>query len=427
MSTRLRTFGIFLWLLITATAFAQTIVPEKCGLSPERLKVMDEAMNGYVKRKEIAGGVLLIARKGQIGHLKAFGLRDVETGDAMKPDALFRIASLTKAITIVATMTLFEDGHFNLDDPLSKFIPEFKDMNVLVQDTGKNATYHLEKAKSPITIRHLLNHSSGLTYDAFAPKYLHEMYTENKIYAGLGPTAGTIGEMVKRLARLPLADHPGERWRYGVNMEVLSYLIELWSGKPFDVYLRERLFIPLNMTDTYFYLPKEKVARLATMYGANEAGQIEKIKGVTKLGQITYSDYAEESRTTTYFAGGGGLVSSANDYYKFLQMLLNNGTSDGKRILGRKTVELITSEQTANMFSWWAGYGSGFGFWISRGPAATGRPGTQGAYGWLGIFNLHYIVDPGEDLIAILMTQTLPNKSDIEDKFKNLTYTVLAD
>ena len=423
---------IFLIVLIVGNSIStigQTIslvAPEKCGLSSDRLKTIDRVLNKYVTQKEVAGGVALIARKGQVGYLKSFGMKDIETNQPMTNDAIFRIASMTKAITNVAVMILYEEGYFLLDDPISKFIPEFSEMQVMAIDTAKK-TYKLEKARELITIRHLLNHTSGLTYDFLGQEYIHDIYVENNIYSGLGVTTGTIEEMVKRLAKLPLVNHPGEKFQYGLNMDVLGYLIEKISGKPFDKFLSERIFVPLRMTDTYFYPPNEKLNRLATLYGVDASGQLEKINGEVKSGPIIYSDHSTHASNKTYFSGGAGLVSTATDYFKFLQMLLNGGVYNNKRILARKTVELMTTEQTGDMFNYWKGFGFGFGFAISRGPESTGNPSSKGAYSWLGIFNTDFFVDPSEDLVVILLTQTLPNKSDIDVKFKNLAYQAITN
>jgi CubicO group peptidase (beta-lactamase class C family) len=415
---------------IALSAIGQTtpllVSPEKSGLSAARLKTIDRVLNEYVTRKEVAGGVALIARKGQIGYLKSFGKKDTEANQPMTNDAIFRIASMTKAITNVAVMMLFEEGYFALDDPISKFIPEFSEMQVMVTDP-ETRTYKLEKAKKPITIRHLLNHTSGLTYDIFGQAHIYDMYVQNNIYNGLGVTTGTIGEMAKRLAKLPLTSQPGDKWQYGMNMDVLGYLIEKISGQSFDAFLNEKIFVPLGMTDTYFYLPAEKLNRLATLYGLDASGQLAKIKGEAKVGPVPYSDYTVHANNKTYFSGGAGLVSTATDYFKFLQMLLNDGSYNNKRILGRKTVELMTTEQTGDKFNWTKGYGFGFGFAVSRGPENTGNPGSKGVYTWSGIFDTHFEVDPSEDLVIILLTQTFPNNSDIEVKFKNLAYQALGN
>ena len=417
----------FLSIGIALSAIGQSISvvkPEESGLSLHRLESIDRILNEYVDQEEVAGGVALIARKGQIGYLKAFGMKDIESKQQMKTDDIFRIASMTKAITVAGIMMLFEDGYFTLDDPLSKFIPEFSEMQVMVEDTA-NKSYTLEKAKSQITIRHLLTHTSGLTYDFFSQPYISEIYTQNNIYNGLGKSEGTIGDMVKRLAKLPLMNHPGEGWQYGMNMDVLGYLIEIISGQTFDEYLRDKIFEPLQMNNTYFYLPKKKKDRIATLYGFNSLGRLIKLEGTSDNGYHSDIDVHESNKS--YFSGGAGLVSTAEDYYKFLQMLLNNGFYNNKKLLSRNTIELMTSEQTGDNFEWWKGHGFGFGFAISRGPMFTGNPGSEGTYSWVGYFATNYWVDPKEELIGIFLTQLNPRKNDMDVKFKNLMYQAIDE
>jgi CubicO group peptidase (beta-lactamase class C family) len=412
---------------IALSAIGQSISvvkPEESGLSLDRLESIDRVLNEYVDQGEVAGGVALIARKGQIGYLKAFGMKDIDSKDPMKTDDLFRIASMTKAITVAGVMMLFEGGYFTLDDPLSKFIPEFSEMQVMVEDTA-NKSYTLEKAKSQITIRHLLTHTSGLTYDFFSQPYISEIYTQNNIYNGLGKSDGTIGDMVKRLAKLPLMNHPGEGWQYGMNMDVLGYLIEIISGQTFDAYLRDKIFEPLQMNNTHFYLPKKKKDRIATLYGINSLGRLIKLEGIFDNGYHSDVDVHESNKS--YFSGGAGLVSTAEDYYKFLQMILNYGFYKDKKLLSRKTIELMTSEQTGDNFNWFKGYGFGFGLAISRGPMFTGNPGSEGTYSWAGYFASFFWVDPQEELIGILLTQLNPNKNDMNVKFKNLMYQAIDE
>jgi CubicO group peptidase (beta-lactamase class C family) len=412
---------------IALSAIGQSISvvkPEESGLSLDRLESIDRVLNEYVDQGEVAGGVALIARKGQIGYFKAFGMKDIDSKDPMKTDDLFRIASMTKAITVAGVMMLFEGGYFTLDDPLSKFIPEFSEMQVMVEDTA-NKSYTLEKAKSQITIRHLLTHTSGLTYDFFSQPYISEIYTQNNIYNGLGKSDGTIGDMVKRLAKLPLMNHPGEGWQYGMNMDVLGYLIEIISGQTFDAYLRDKIFEPLQMNNTHFYLPKKKKDRIATLYGINSLGRLIKLEGIFDNGYHSDVDVHESNKS--YFSGGAGLVSTAEDYYKFLQMILNYGFYKDKKLLSRKTIELMTSEQTGDNFNWFKGYGFGFGLAISRGPMFTGNPGSEGTYSWAGYFASFFWVDPQEELIGILLTQLNPNKNDMNVKFKNLMYQAIDE
>jgi len=400
------------------------VKPEESGLSLERLETIDRILNEYVDQGEVAGGVALIALKGKVGYLKAFGMKDIDSKQSMKTDDIFRIASMTKAITVAGVMMLFEEGYFTLDDPLSKFIPEFSEMQVMIEETA-NKSYTLEKAKSQITIRHLLTHTSGLTYDFFSQPHISEIYTQNNVYNGLGVSEGTIGDMIKRLAKLPLMNHPGEGWQYGMNMDVLGYLIEIISGQTLDEYLRDKIFEPLQMNNTYFYLPKQKKDRIATLYGINSLGRLTKLEGISDNGY--HSDIDVHESNQSYFSGGAGLVSTAEDYYKFLQMLLNNGSYKDKKLLSRKTIELMTSEQTGDNFKGFKGHGFGFGFAISRGPMYTGRLGSEGTYSWLGYFASFYWVDPQEELIGILLTQLNPNKNEMKVKFKNLMYQAIDE
>lgn len=425
MKNVIKILVIVLSIGIALSAIGQSLVAsEESGLSLEKLQTIDRILNEYVNQEEVAGGVALIARKGKIGYLRAFGMKDINSKQPMKTDDIFRIASMTKAITVAGVMILFEDGYFTLDDPVSKYIPEFSNMQVMIEDTA-NKSYVLEKARSQITIRHLLNHTSGLTYAFFEQPYISDIYIENEIYNGLGESEGSIEDMIKRLAKLPLVHHPGEKWQYGLNMDVLGYLIEVVSGQTFDKFLTDRLFVPLEMNDTYFYLPQEKVKRLASLYGIDSLGQLRKLKGLDQTGFFT--DYTMHETNKNYFAGGGGLASTAEDYYKFLQMLLSNGKFKDKQLIGRKTVELMTSEQTGDKFKWFKGHGFGSGFAISRSPQFTGNPGSEGTYSWIGYFATFYWVDPQEELIGILMTQLNPNKNDMNVKFKNLMYQAIDD
>ncbi|MCK5369204.1 MAG: beta-lactamase family protein [Cyclobacteriaceae bacterium] len=388
--------------------------PEKGGFETEKLIILDSILKSYVTEKKIAGGVALIARKGEISYLKSFGMKDVELNIPMTDDAIFRIASMTKAVTTIGVMMLFEEGHFKLDDPISKFIPEFSNMSVLGG----------EKVKQEITIRHLLTHTSGLSIAFMGPQEIYDLYTKNNIYGGFGKTTGTIGEMVKRLAKLPLVHQPGEKFQYGTSADVLGYMIEIISGNTLADFFKERIFDPLSMSDTYFYLPKNKESRLAALYGMNEQGQLQKIVGEAKSGFLNYSDYDTYASNKYYYSGGGGLLSTVSDYYKLLQMLLNNGIFNDIQILSRETVEMMTSNQTDDLFNEKGGFG--FGFAISKGSSETGKR-SKGSYSWLGLFRTHFWVDPKQELIGILLTQTNPNKSDIHKKFNNLVYQSIAD
>jgi len=411
-------FTILLVSLVTLT-HGQTLEardPETIGLSPERLNVIDQVITGYIDRNEIPGVVALIARKGEIGYLKSFGMRDIENNQAMTNDAIFRIASMTKAITTVGIMILYEQGLFKLDDPISHYLPEFQNMKTMAGDS----------IKQEITFRHLLNHTSGLSYAFMGPQQTFDLYTQNRIYNGLGKTEGTIGENVKRLTALPLMFQPGEKFQYGLSADVLGYLIEIISGLPLDEFFNLNIFLPLEMSDTYFYLPTEKENRLAILHSYSE-NQLKRTIGEAKSGLLKYSDYSTYASNRKYFSGGGGLLSTASDYYNFLTMIFNYGNFKNQQIISRKTVELMTSNQTGDLFSFEKGAGFGFGFAISNGPSETGMIESAGTYSWSGIFTSHFWVDPEEQFVGIILTQTQPLNWDFVRKFKTLAYQAIND
>lgn len=410
-----------------------TASPEEVGLSSERLDRLTSVMQGYVKEDRVAGGVGIILRRGKVAYHRSFGLADREASDPMETGNIFRIASMSKAITSVAVMMLFEEGHFMLDDPVSRYIPAFdRDMKVLVPNDGGEGNgekpYRLEPAKRPITIRHLLNHTSGITYGFFGQEHISEIYTQAGISDGLIQTEGTIGGMVDNLAKQPLMNHPGEEWQYGLSTDVLGRLVEVVSGLPLDRFFRERIFEPLQMNDTYFFLPEEKVPRLAAVYTPDVNGSIERLStDSVKMGDAVFSTTYHYKGPRTYYSGGAGLVSSASDYARFLQMLLNGGIFEGARILGPKTVQLMTSNQIGELN---LGEGVKFtlGFALDLGPGRSGNIGSGGIYSWGGFFNTTFWVDPKEELVAILMTQLYPNNDvDILNKFRVMTYQAVID
>ena len=424
-----RLFVIFCFL--SNFVFAQELAfesPENLGFSSGRIDRIENVMNDLISEGAISGAVTLVARHDKIGYLKAFGTKGAETSEKMAIDQIFRIASMSKAITTVGAMTLLEEGYFMLDDPISKYIPEFAEMKVLVRnEPDKKEPYHLVDAKSPITIRHLLTQTSGITYKFFGQPYFYELYKENNISDGLIQTDGNIGDMVKRLSKLPLRNQPGEKFTYGLNIDVLGYLIEVISGMPLDQYLKKAIFDPLNMNDTYFFLPDDKVNRLAALNKINDQGNLREVNGEIVNGTNNYSSDYQYNSPKTYFSGGAGLVSTAGDYYKLLQMLLNDGQLDGRRILGKKTIELMTTAQDDINYYWGKGEGFGFGFSISQGPGYTGTIESKGTYGWTGYFSTFFWIDPQEDLIGIIMTQTRPYNASIERKFKNAVYQAIVE
>lgn len=412
--------------------FAQELViesPKNLGFSTDRIDRIENVMNGMIDKGVISGAVTLVARNQKVGYLKAFGTKGADSSEKMTTEHIFRIASMSKAITTVGAMMLYEKGAFMLDDPVSQYIPEFKEMKVMVlHEEGAKEPFHLVEASSPITIRHLLTQTSGITYTFFGQPHISTMYKENDISDGLTQTEESIGTMVKRLAKLPLMHQPGAQFTYGLNSDVLGYLIEVISATPLDQYLKEQLFEPLDMHDTYFFLPDNKVNRLASLNRRNEKGTLEEVNGKIVNGTENYSSDYHYNSSKSHFSGGAGLVSTASDYYRFLQMLLNKGQYNENRILGKKTIELMTTAQAAINYYWAKGEGFGFGFAVSQGPGFTGKPESQGTYGWSGYFNTFFWVDPEEELIGIIMTQTVPyNPAIIERKFRNVVYQAIMD
>jgi CubicO group peptidase (beta-lactamase class C family) len=373
-----------------------TARPETAGMSKERLDRIGPVMEKYINEGKMPGMVTLILRHGKVVYNEAFGMMDLEAGKKMTKESMFRVASMSKAITSTAVMMLYEQGYFLLEDPVSKYIPEFKNPKVLVKIPGTDST-RLVPAKSEITIRELLNHTSGITYGEGIQK---EIYRKNGMTVGLTPTQGTIGEMIRNLAKLPLISQPGEEFHYGMSIDVLGYLVEVVSKMPFDEFLKKNIFEPLKMDDTYFNVPPGKLPRLAILYKTSPDGKLVRSEG--------YVDY---SKAQKYFSGGAGLVSTASDYARFAQMLLNNGQLEGVRILSRKTVELMTTNSIGNIMvsdglrNNGLGDKFGYGFGIRTERGVFDELESLGIYGWDGAFYTRFWVDPKEDLVGIFMTQ----------------------
>ena len=423
-------FTLFLFSPCGIDQILPRAVPETVGFSSERLGRIEEAMQSYVDQGKIAGTVTFVARQGKIAHLEATGLMDREASKPMKTDTIFRIASMTKPITSLAVMMLYEEGKFLLNDPVSKYIPEFKDSKVLVP-TGATEPYTLYSAENEITIHHLLSHTSGLTYGFFGRKYFTDLYKEAGVSDGLTQTEGTIGEGVKRLAKLPLVHQPGKKAEYSLSTDVLGYLVEVVSGMPLDQFFKERIFEPLGMRDTYFFLPDNKVDRLAAVYTPNDDGEIDRLpEEKIEMGPVVFSTSYHYKGPKTYFSGGAGLVSTAPDYARFLQMMLNNGELNGVRLVSRKTVELMTMDHLGDleMFFFPGGYTFGLGFGICTDPAAVGTLGSVGEYNWGGFFYTQFWIDPSEDMIGLIMTQLYPSGGlDLQEKFRVLVYQAIDD
>ena len=349
-----------------------TAEPETVGMSSERLERLDRVMQGYVDRGEVAGVVTLVARRGKVVHFSAAGRRDVEQQRAMSHDTIFRMASMTKPIASVALMMLYEEGHFQLRDPISRWLPEFSDMQVAQPSPEQEriaGRYKLVPAARPITVQHVLTHTAGLanTYRGLTQTDFQAMTAERK-------RTDTVGDMVKRLARLPLNFHPGDRWEYGRATDVVGRLVEVMSGQTLDAFLRERIFEPLDMPDTHFYLPQSKLGRFAALYGPGDDGRI-------VLTEAPTADSRFVREPHVYFSGAGGLVSTARDYFRFHQMMLNGGELDGVRLLGRKTIELMTANHTGDYGIWLAGpgYGFGLGYAVVTDLGPSGTPRSEGS------------------------------------------------
>lgn len=398
-----------------------TSAPQAVGISSERLERLHKAMQGFVDRHEAAGIVTLVARDGKMVDLHAFGWQDVESRKPMRPDTIFRIASMSKPITSVAVMMLHEEGRFQLTDPIANFIPAFKDTQVASGAT----TVRLER---PITIRDLLSHRSGITYGFLEGGPVGETYRKTGVSDGLTTTQGTIGENIDRLARAPLVSQPGSEWHYSLSVDVLGRLVEVASGMTFDAFLRERIFRPLKMEDTRFDVPDDKWDRAATVYSPDGKGGIRPMKDPEAFGNTFFSPVAFYKSPKKYFSGGAGLVSTAEDYSRFAQMLLNGGQLDGVRLLSPKTVELMTVSHTSDLPPaglLGGGANFGLGFRVTTDLGGTQALGSQGMYGWLGIYGTTFWVDPKEKLIAVMMVQLFPG-SPVGSVFQSLTYQALA-
>ena len=402
----------------TTSVWAQfpTVAPEEVGLSPERLARVSEAFQSYADDGRIAGAVGLVARHGKLAWTEAWGMRDLAAGDPMEEDDIFRIFSMTKPITSVAVMMLWEEGHFRLDDRIGRYLPELGNMVVadLERSTGPDDIVTVP-AEHQITIRDLLRHTAGLSYGLTFGRT-----AADQAFARANPTGqATLAEMVTELGKLPLALQPGTRWRYSAATDVLGRLVEVISRQAFDVFLRDRIFEPLGMDDTAFFVPDSKRDRFTQLYGHSQSDRTLEPRGGS-------SGYRPSG---TFFSGGGGLVSTAQDYARFAQMLLNGGHLDGAQILGRKTIELMTTDHLGDDGASFlqAGWGFGLGFTMKNQPALDGNSDSVGNYFWMGIAGTSFWVDPEENLIGVFMIQIRPNRDiGFRQQFKRLVYQAVV-
>ena len=385
----------------------------------KKLALIDGVVNDYVAKNQLAGAVTIVIKDNMIVQHKGYGYADLESKKPMPADAMFRIMSQTKAITSVGIMILYEQGKLLLDEPVHHFIPEFKNPVVLDQFNDADTTYTTIPAKREITFRDLLTHTSGIDYSDIGSTKVKAIYAKHGIPSGLGNFNESLLDKMKALGRLPLSFHPGERWQYGLNTDLLGCLIEVISGQNLEDFFNANIFEPLGMKDTYFNVPAAKGNRLATVYTEDSLQRL--IKWADDFRNI---NPAYPLMKKTYFSGGAGLSSTALDYAIFMQMLLNDGTYNGKKILSKRSVEMMTSNQVkAGQFG---DDQMGLGFGITSAISAAKGPRYEGSFAWGGYFGTTYWADPKAGLVCLFLTQQTPNShGEVAQKFEALVYSSL--
>jgi CubicO group peptidase (beta-lactamase class C family) len=390
--------------------------PAEVGMSALRLDRLTQVMQEYVDKGQAVGMVAMVLRGGRVAYHQAVGLLDPVKKTAMPLDAIFRVASQSKALTSTAIMMLQEDGRLLIDDPVSKFIPEFAKARVAVPSPEKDARgYATVPVKRPITLRDLLTHTAGISYgDGPAA----EEYKAAGITGWfLADKNVPVGDVIKRLAGLPFDAQPGEKFVYGYNTDILGRVVEVASGMSLSEFVERRIAAPLGMADTHFFLPESKIGRFTPVYGADDKG------GLKLIEDAKDNFYVRGPRMC--YAGGAGLLATAEDYARFLQMLLNGGELHGARLLSPKTIELMLADHAGAQYKSQA---MGLGFWVTDRLGRNGQPGSVGAFGWGGAYYTTYWVDPAEKMVCVLMTQLLPAGSiDLQAKFRTLVYAAVTD
>jgi CubicO group peptidase (beta-lactamase class C family) len=428
IATRCASLLVVLWLVMATLASAQVGLPiaepEDVGMSSERLARIGPAMQAYIDRGEVAGTVTLVARRGRIVWVDARGYADREAGTPLEVDSLFRLASQTKPVTAVAAMILLEQGRFRLDDPIAKYLPEYADMKVAV--VGDSGEVELVPAERPITIRHLLTHTAGLS-EGVNPKVRQKQVEMYQAFEW--PADDTLANVVTKYTKLALGFQPGTAWQYSpiAGINVVARLVEVLSGQTLADFDREHIFEPLGMQDTFYYVPLDKLDRYTVGYRRRPDGSIYPADPADGR-----SRFVREGLPKKLFPGAGGLVSTVDDYLRFAQMLLEGGELDGVRILGRKTVELMTSPHTGDIptFGPLALKGSRFGLGVSVtvDRTAAGALGSTGTYGWGGAFGTTFWIDPEEELIGLYMMQLGRHQAlRIRSEFRTLVYAAIVD
>ena len=393
--------------------------PEQVGFSAQRLERIHPAMQRYIDQGQLAGMVTLVARQGKVAHFETHGWQDLEARKPMPPDAIFRIFSMTKPITTVALMMLYEEGCFRLTDPISRYLPVFKDKEMkVISGQGENGVAFADLAR-PINIHDLLTHTAGMSYGFDENDYLDQQYRE-KVWKQMEQNPGTtLAEMIGAAAQLPLRFQPGTGYHYSLAIDVLGCLVQELAGQPFEDFLQQRIFEPLGMADTGFYLPKEKGPRLANTYGPAETGGLKAIHTPANPG-----NYFKPPAPS----GGGGLLSTTQDYFRFAQMFLNGGEYEGARLLGRKTVEMMTRNRLPKglFLDPDGAVGFGLGGYVVVNPGRHMIPSSEGNWGWGGAANTKFWVDFKEQMIGILMLQYMPSDQyPVEPDFQTVVYSAL--
>ena len=407
---------VVMWIvacLLASALWAKDIpvaAPEAVGVSSARLAEMQAAARKMVDEEKVAGIITMLARRGQICHFEVYGSRDLAAGKPMQRDTIVRIYSMSKPITSVAAMILYEQGKLLLDEPVEVYIPEMRGLQVYTEDTqGKPVCV---PTRRKVTVRDLLRHTSGLTYGIFGDTPVDRMYREKKI---LGNT--DLKEMAETLGEIPLLYQPGTQWHYSVSTDMLGYLVERVSGRTLDVFFAENIFEPLDMKDTGFYVPEDKHERFSVCYGPDPNGGLKPTEEIT--------GYAFK-RPPTFLSGGGGLVSTARDYMRFCQMLLNQGKLDDVRILGPATVAMMTRDQLPSGVAVSEGVGFGLGFAVQRQSDPTGQS-RVGEYGWSGAASTFFSISPDDESVVILLTQYMPYSNMVPKALKPLIYAAFTE
>jgi len=410
---RLLVVAAFICPSLVSAQSATTTAAAAAGFTPARLARIDAWVQQLVDDRKIPGAVVMITRDGAVAYYKAFGFRDMGTRVPQQRDDIFRIASQTKAITSSAVMMLWEEGRFGLDDPVGKYLPAFKDQSILTKFNAADSTFESKPTRRRITIRQLLTHTSGLDYADIGSDEFKAIYAKAGITA-LGHEGDELAPAIDRLGKLPLKQEPGERFTYSLSIDVLGRLVEVVSGMPLDRFFRTRILDPLGMHDTYFAIPAAKRDRLSTLHVVRD-GKL--VASHEKEGGI-HADFP--ARPVSYFSGGGGLSSTTADYARFLQMILNHGELNGVRLLGRKTVDLMLTNQLGALRP-----AFGLGFELEIPETDYRSPLTVGSFSWGGAFNTTYWADPKERLIGLIFTNTYGETIGLGDSFKVLVYSAL--